>query len=133
MPKAKREDYNGYMREYMARRYLKRRTEIIERLGGRCSECGTTDDLHIDHIDHTKKTVNLNRRLAGIASWKLEEETRKCQLLCREHHEQKSLVEGSQQKNKGKDKKPLRHGTVNGYNAHKCRCDLCREAKRRSR
>src|SRR6266699_1400197 len=89
----KRQDYNGYMRVFMLRRYHKRRAAIIADLGGRCIECGATEHLEIDHIEPSKKRVRLNQRLSGLSAEKLKEEVAKCQLLCTACHKEKTRVE----------------------------------------
>jgi len=68
---SKKEDYNGYMREYMIRRYHSKRKEMIEQLGSACASCGSTDNLEIDHIDRSKKTMKVGRSL--VVSSKLSE------------------------------------------------------------
>lgn len=83
-------DYNVKMREYMARRYEERRAWIIEHLGGECIACGSKDKLEIDHKDPFAKTMNLNRRLAGLKWEKLVKEVELCQLLCEDCHREKS-------------------------------------------
>lgn len=76
-------DYNKKMAEYMTKRYHRRRKLILERLGGKCNYCGSTEDLEIDHIDPFKKEVKINKRLSGLAESKSEAEIEKCQLLCK--------------------------------------------------
>lgn len=81
------------MREYMARRYEARRIRIIADLGGACVRCGSDDRLEIDHVDRHRKGFDICRRLAGVAEPKLARELRKCQLLCRNCHEVKTVEE----------------------------------------
>lgn len=117
----KREDYNAYMRRYMAARYARRRGQIIEQLGSKCNQCNSTSNLEIDHIDAGKKSFDIGKRLAGIAERKLAEEVKKCQLLCGECHEEKSIVDTGKQRAKGT------HGTLSAFKH--CKCDLCKKAK----
>lgn len=50
-------------------------------------------------------------------SWaRAVEELAKCQLLCRAHHERKSLAECGG---------PSRHGTISRYKNHGCCCTEC--------
>lgn len=59
-------------------------------LGGRCVACGTVNDLEFDHIDPVTKagevtTILYTRNLAEF--WA---EVAKCQLLCGDHHREKT-------------------------------------------
>lgn len=81
---------NDEMNEYMKERYHKRRKRIIEGLGGECSECGKQEDLEIDHIDPETKSFAIGKKLASVSKDKLDAEVEKCQLLCRECHDQKT-------------------------------------------
>ena len=112
---------NEYMREYVLRRYYRRRREVVEKLGGRCAVCGSTDDLEIDHIDATKKSFSLAKALAGMAKERLDLEVAKCQLLCFTHHVEKSIVESGKKSARGT------HGTLSSFRY--CKCALCKEAK----
>ena len=62
---------------------------LIEKLGGKCVECGCTETLEFDHIDPSAKSFNIS---AGYHKPKevLEEELSKCQLLCNKCHIEKS-------------------------------------------
>lgn len=104
----------------MLERYRRRRAAIVERLGGKCTRCGSTERLEIDHVDPKRKAYNIARRLPGLAADKLEAEIKKCQLLCRECHTDKTLTETGKQR--------ARCGTLSGYRY--CRCEACRAAKR---
>lgn len=86
--------YNSYMREYMKRRYFKRRMEWLSRLGGTCAVCGVEDDLNFDHIDATTKQFDVAKILASASETKLSVEMAKCQILCVLHHKEKTDREG---------------------------------------
>jgi len=62
---------------------------LIEKLGGKCVECGCTETLEFDHIDPSTKSFNIS---SGYHKPKevLEEELSKCQLLCNKCHIEKS-------------------------------------------
>ncbi len=63
-----------------------RRAQIIEMLGGKCAECGTTDGpFDIDHIDQQNKSFYIGRHMT-IALPRLLAEVSKCRLLCLDHH-----------------------------------------------
>jgi 5-methylcytosine-specific restriction endonuclease McrA len=123
--KMTRAEYNEHMRDYMLKRYHRRRAQAVERLGGRCALCGSTQNLEFDHTDPKKKKVNIARRLAGLAEAKWEDEIKKCQLLCRECHTDKSIKEQGKTKAKGT------HGTLSAYRwCGPPKCEACKEAKR---
>jgi len=109
----KRENYNEYMREYMKRRYWKLKAEAHERLGGKCVKCGSTENLEIDHVDRSTKTVTVTR-FCSMSRAKFLAELEKCQLLCEEHHQEKTSGEMS-----------VDHG--GGLSGKRnCPCDLCK-------
>ena len=85
-------DYNNYMKEYMLRRYHKRRLEAIAYLGGTCAVCGTTSNLEFDHIDASEKSFPIGK-MWSVNDIALYKELDKCQLLCKSHHEEKTLRE----------------------------------------
>lgn len=84
-----REEYNEYQRKYQLERYHKRRKEAKKILGGRCVICGSKKELEIDHIDPKKKKISLNK-LWSISKDSFLKELKKCQLLCKKHHIQKT-------------------------------------------
>lgn len=113
----KRENYNEYMRKYMLKRYHRRRSDSIEKLGGKCVVCGTTDNLEIDHIDRSTKTM----AISGLWSCNIqryEAELKLCQLLCEQHHKEKTSRENSVDHGGGKTGK------------RNCYCELCAPLKR---
>jgi hypothetical protein len=65
------------------------RAILLEKLGGKCVECGCTETLEFDHIDPSTKSFNIS---AGYLKpiEVLEEELSKCQLLCNKCHIEKS-------------------------------------------
>lgn len=116
------------MRVYNRDRYWRLKAEAYERLGGKCAKCGTTENLEIDHIDRRTKSVNVTR-FCSMSREKFLAELPLCQLLCEEHHREKTSAEQS-----------VPHG--GGLTGKKnCRCELCaplknaysRELKRKKR
>lgn len=83
-------NYNVEMNNYMKERYARRRGEWIVKLGGSCVQCGTTEKLEFDHIDPTTKEYSVARILSGGSEAKVSSEMAKCQLLCNEHHKDKT-------------------------------------------
>lgn len=72
-------------------RRQERRKILIEHLGGKCCGCGTTENLQFDHLDRTQKSFNIGKCLDHSLE-KLVAEADKCQLLCYNCHEVKSLI-----------------------------------------
>lgn len=76
------------------KRYLNRKLEYINKMGGCCSKCGYNKNLsalQFHHLDSAKKEFNLDARTIGNSSdKKLEKELEKCIVLCAnchaEHH-----------------------------------------------
>ena len=105
--------YGDTKREYQRKWLARRREEFFADKA--CVVCGSTEGLELDHIDPSKKVTH------RIWSWSAErrnEEISKCQVLCAEHHKDKT---------RGQFTKPLVHGTSNAYRKKGCRCDLCGE------
>lgn len=93
LPVKDRVAYNEYMRKYMLARYHRRRAAAVERLGGKCVDCGSTELLEIDHVDPSAKAFDIGRALATWAEDRLRAEIAKCALRCDECHKAKSRVE----------------------------------------
>ena len=99
------------------RHYIKRRSKVLEMLGGQCVNCQSKDQLEIDHVDPETKSFSIGEVITH--SWqKIEPELKKCQLLCRSCHQIKSETDGSLNKlarsfhkyvrdEEGKFKKPI--------------------------
>lgn len=104
------------MRLYMRARYHQRREEAIEILGGRCTRCGVTEALQVDHIDPALKTMSFDR-MTMVSEVRFLAELVKCQLLCEEHHIEKTARENG-----------VPHGGgVSGK--RNCRCAPCKAQK----
>jgi len=127
-PRQQGTDRSGYTpeqrRDYTNAYRDRRRQYARERLGGVCVVCGCPDGLEFDHVDPGTKTMAIaDMWTANRASF--EAELDKCQLLCEDHHDEKSRLEFvAWNKGHGKDS----HGTVTCYATHGCRCPSCREA-----
>lgn len=61
MSRKNKNDYNNYMKQYMLSKYYKRRKQVIEKLGNKCSKCGKTSNLQIDHINPILKNFSLSK------------------------------------------------------------------------
>jgi hypothetical protein len=113
-----KEAKNAYQAEWQA----KRRKAWIESQGGFCAACGSRENLEVDHVDRTTKSVNPTHL------WSLAEgnpvrvsELAKCQVLCRSCHRAKT---------RGEFAHKFPHGRYVTYNKRGCRCDECRLANR---
>lgn len=122
---SKRDDYNGYMRNYMQEYRKKRRLAAQEALGGSCVRCGATEDLHFDHVDPADKEITISTAIATRSAKVVATELQKCQLLCTTCHKQKTR----ENKEYGSRAVEKEHGTAVMY-ATKCRCEACRSWKR---
>lgn len=124
--------YTAHMSQPSAEmKYLiKRRQRAKARLGGVCVVCGTDQNLEFDHVDPSSKVIEVSRAIALHWTWeKLVAEIDKCQLLCREHHVEKSKVDGSSRGGGWNKIDNPKHGTSVMYLGG-CRCEACREWKR---
>lgn len=97
---------------YDTRRYHERRQRMLDLLGGKCWECESEDNLQVHHQDPKQKSFTLADS-GWTRPWnQIEDELRKCVLLCGICHGKKHATS---------------HGKRRMYNRG-CRCDKCREA-----
>lgn len=89
MDQIAREKYNAYQRTYQRQRWLQRRKELIALLGGKCVQCGATENLEFDHIDPATKSFSIGSRTTASKE-RMMAEIKKCQLLCHACHEKKT-------------------------------------------
>jgi hypothetical protein len=85
---AMREQRNAHRRA----RYRAHRDAAIEALGGRCTTCGSTEGLEVDHIDNDGQEDRKHRATRAIYRAIGEGATEGFQLLCRPHHVEKTLA-----------------------------------------
>lgn len=105
------------MRKYMAERYERRKQAIYDQLSGKCKICGSIEKLEIDHITPKEKSFTIGTFLAGVSKEKLESELKKCQLLCKKCHKEKTHSEFG-----------AKHGSLGMYTHNKCRCQICKDS-----
>lgn len=86
---------NEYQRKYQKKRYHGRKKQAIKMLGGKCSVCGTTSGLELDHKDPDKKSFNVTK-LWSVPEAEFKREVKKCKLLCKKHHRERT---GKQREN----------------------------------
>ena len=83
------------------------RAQVIRMLGGCCVECGTSENLQIDHTDPETKNPRMkgpNPKVAAIerlSDSDRKAEMLKCQLLCSRHHGVKSAEERKRRRARG--------------------------------
>lgn len=107
----------------MNNRYKKKIAEMKEILGNKCAVCGATDkSLDFDHINPKSKSFTICDEWSKNGD-DLQNELVKCQLLCVDCHNDKTLKQKSFQKVKEQNL----HGTLSCYRY--CKCDICRKAK----
>lgn len=112
-----------YNKQRNKKLFEERRASLIALLGGRCVICESTKDLQFDHKDPSQKKFKVACSL-GRSMTALLEEASKCQLLCVECHRKKTSRERWE-----KAEASLKHGTLNAYYKHGCRCNECRKAR----
>lgn len=83
-----------YQRLWVARR----RAEWFE-ANGPCEQCGSEDDLQLDHRDPDKK---VSHRIWSWATSRREEELAKCRVLCGDCHKEKSNTEKARGESHGR-------------------------------
>ena len=113
----KKENYNEWRNEYRQ----SKRQKYYNLLGGKCERCGSKKNLHFDHKNPKKKKFRIADNIDAPEDILLAE-VKKCRLLCKKCHIQKT-------KEKNEHGQPKsRHGTVHKYNKG-CRCKKCTTAK----
>jgi hypothetical protein len=78
-----------------------------------CAHCGAKIKL-VNH--HTDRSTKKSHKFWSWTEEKRKEELAKCVVLCAECHKKEHGYNQNY------------HGTITGYNHHKCRCSLCTEA-----
>lgn len=91
-------------------RYRSARSAWLE-ANGPCKHCGSSDNLHVDHIDPATKVRNANE-VWSMSAQEQAIELAKCQVLCAPCHHTKTAKEQS------------RHGRGGYFRG--CRCEICR-------
>lgn len=110
----------SYTNEQMQEYREKRRQKARNILGGKCVRCSKTDDLEFDHIEPSSKLNTIASLITS--SWPIFfNELKKCQLLCKICHQEKSAQECM-------NRHPLVHGKISNYKNKKCVCDICRNS-----
>lgn len=82
-------NYNNDMNLYMKNRWTTRRLLAIEKLGGICVRCSSSNFLEFDHIDPSTKIMTIAKASSRSEQF-FWNEVSKCQLLCVPCHLEKS-------------------------------------------
>lgn len=109
------------MKTYMKKRRSKNKQYAVDKLGGKCIKCESTNNLQFDHIKTRKENggfVIANMLSHGRA--KLDKELAMCQLLCEDCHKTKTL------KDMGWKDAKVEHGTPRSHLY--CKCAVCKSA-----
>ena len=112
---------------YAIKRYRERISLAKDLLGNKCFHCGKLEELELDHINPSTKKYSFDHAV-GLRLETFLEEVKKCQLLCKRCHTQKSISDAG--KNviiNQKTGEIVLHGTPTSYKH--CKCSLCKEAK----
>jgi hypothetical protein len=100
-------------REYM-RNWIRQRREEWFQAHGPCVDCGSRENLELDHVDRNKKVTH---RVWSWTAARRETELAKCVARCSECHLRKTV----------RELRGAEHGTAGAYRNRKCRCDICKE------
>ncbi len=72
-------------------KYNERRRNLVRKLGGKCVDCGSIENLEFDHIDPDTKVMKTGNLLQlKLNDTIFEIEIKKLQLLCKPCHDSKS-------------------------------------------
>lgn len=110
-------------KEYQ-RKWLKARRDKWIQENGPCKKCGSYEELEVDHIDRSTKSLKPSH-VWSLTEVKRLEELKKCQVLCSKCHKDKTATE----------KITVEHGLTRYRNG--CKCEICKreaaEYKRKRR
>jgi len=109
-----------------------RKAKAIDLLGGVCVHCGNDgtsgllfDKLEFDHINRDREDYKHKLCNMWDYAWdKVVAELKRCQLLCRKCHIEKTIIVDLKQL----PHSVVIHGTANAYNNRSCRCVECTQA-----
>ena len=108
----------------------RKKQRCLDYLGNKCARCGVTENLQFDHIDPETKSFEISQSFDK--GWnKLVEELKKCQLLCKPCHREKTTNEQTGRIPWNADETTYNpvHGTAKMYDKKKCRCVKCKAWK----
>jgi hypothetical protein len=89
-----RNAHRDQVRKARAARVRRRREALETLLGSRCARCGTSQGpFDFDHIDPFSKSFSIGEGRNTYPMERLIEEARKCQLLCKPCHKDKTAAD----------------------------------------
>jgi len=106
----------AYQREWMARR---RAAWLAE--NGPCVDCGSWDDLQVDHIDPQAK---VSHRVWNWADARRLAELAKCAVRCRQCHDEKTNEQGRRKRFCKRGHDTWIDGRDSEYRCHQCRVEF---------
>jgi 5-methylcytosine-specific restriction endonuclease McrA len=77
-------------RIYLLNRYRNKMKELRELLGGKCSQCSSTEELQFDHVNPDSKHASISRLITNSSKADVLKELTHCQLLCKQCHLKKT-------------------------------------------
>jgi 5-methylcytosine-specific restriction endonuclease McrA len=113
MPYKNKKTQSEYQKNWMKKRRL---SWFLK--NGPCVTCGSIDSLEVDHVD---PAIKIDHKVWSWSKIRRDEELKKCQVLCKKCHLEKTKVF---------IKRPLIHGTKSGYSHYDCRCPDCKNAQK---
>jgi 5-methylcytosine-specific restriction endonuclease McrA len=63
---------------------------ILDKLGGKCAKCGTTENLELDTIIPTGHTITQREQSQLACHYRRQLKENNLQILCKKHNRQKS-------------------------------------------
>ena len=121
------------MAVYMQKRRAARREALIWLAGSRCVLCGSDENLEFDHINYETKLFNLSGRSLDTGWSKVYKEYLKCQLLCKQCHQHKTVHKDNRTGGGWNKILDPQHGTWAMYGNYRCRCTECKLWKKNYR
>lgn len=80
-----RRTHSQQIRVSRTKRLKKLRKECLDLLGGKCENCGTTEQLEFHHINKNDRKFSVSS-MAKYSKEKIFSEVKKCKLLCHKCH-----------------------------------------------
>ena len=109
----KYKDRKEYLRNYQRLWIAKRRTSFFK--DKFCVKCKSKENLELDHID---PEIKESHRIFSWSKKRFDAEIKKCQVLCRDCHKEKTRIWNFNRRQHGR--------TLYG---HGCRCKICYDSQ----
>jgi hypothetical protein len=79
---APHQNANQRRKEYLHRKYLADRAELVQQLGGKCAHCGTVHNLEFNHLEPRTWITRKVNRPQRMVLYRREAAEGKLNLLC---------------------------------------------------